>query len=220
MLKRLSAGIALMLLSAFAFAEGPAFVELKSPIPTDSPGKIEVVEFFWYGCPHCYALEPAVQKWVTQAPADVVFKRIPAPANEVWKAASRTFYALEAMGLQPKLHKPLFDAVQNDRLRIHNIQQLDDWLSRQNVDVQKYRAMENSFTVESKLKRAEQLFDMSEAHGVPTIVVDGRYVVEMSNVRTPEAMMQLVDQLIERVRANRTSANCGRKNCFPSPPVP
>ncbi|HKY02498.1 MAG TPA: thiol:disulfide interchange protein DsbA/DsbL [Burkholderiales bacterium] len=206
MLKRLSAGFALMLLSALAFAEGPAFVELKSPIPTDSPGKIEVVEYFWYGCPHCYALEPHLQKWVTQAPSDVVFKRIPAPANEVWKAASRTFYALEAMGLQAKLHKPLFDAVQLEHLRLNNAQQLDDWLSRQNVDVQKYRAMENSFAVESKIKRASQFFDMSQANGVPTIVVDGRYVVEMANLRTPEAMMQTVNQLVERVRAAKTPA--------------
>ena len=205
MLKRLLATLALLFASSLALAQETLHTELAKPLDGTPGSKIEVVEFFWYGCPHCYALEPFIQAWLTKLPADVEFKRIPAPSNEVWKVAARTFYALEAMGLQPKLHKPLFDAVQLEHLRLTNTQQLDDWLSRQGVDVARFHAAENSFSVESKLKRAGQLFDQSQSDGVPTLMVGGRYVVSMSKVRTPEKMMETLNMLIEQVRANKAA---------------
>ena len=205
MFKRLLAAAALFFASTFAFAQS-IHTELATPLNTGAGNKIEVVEFFWYGCPHCYALEPQVQEWSAKLPADVEFKRIPAPANEVWKVAARIFYALDALGLQQKLHKPFFDAVQTERLRPTNTQQLDDWLSRQGVDVARFHAAESSFAVESKLKRAGQLFDQSQSSGVPTIVVDGRYVIEMAKAQTPERMMAAVNSAIEVARKNRAAA--------------
>ena len=211
MFKRLLAGIALLIFSNLGFAQGSVHTELGTPLNTGSGQKIEVLEFFWYGCPHCYALEPQIQEWLGKLPADVEFKRIPAPSNEVWKVAARSFYALEALGLQPKLHKAFFDAVQVERLRPTNTQQLDDWLSRQGVDVARFHAAENSFTVESKLKRAGQLFDQSQATGVPTIVVDGRYVIEMAKAQTPEKMMAAVDVAIDLARKNRAAKPAPKK---------
>ncbi|HKO87498.1 MAG TPA: thiol:disulfide interchange protein DsbA/DsbL [Burkholderiales bacterium] len=211
MLKRLLAATALLFASTFAFAQESIHTELRQPLNTGSGNKIEVVEFFWYGCPHCYALEPYVQEWLTKLPSDVEFKRIPAPANDVWKVAARIFYSLDALGLQQKLHKAFFDAVQIDRLRPTNTQQVDDWLSRQGVDIARFHAAENSFAVESKLKRAGQLFDQSQSSGVPTIVVDGRYVVEMAKAQTPQNMMAAVDIAIEQARKNRAAKTAPQK---------
>ena len=171
---------------ALAATPTAAYTELNKPWTVDPGGKIEVVEFFWYGCPHCYSLEPTVQSWLGALPKDVEFRRIPAPPNESWKAAARTYYALDALGVLTRLHKPLFDAVQLDHLRLTNTQQVDDWLTRQNVDVARFHAAENSFSVETKLKRAAQLFDQSEAGGVPAMVVNGRYLVELSKSTTPQ----------------------------------
>lgn len=192
-------------------AEHGPYTELSPPLGTDNANKIEVMEFFWYGCPHCYSLEPAINAWLAKLPKDVEFKRVPAAPNEVWRAAARAYYALEAMGLQPKMHKALFDAVQNDRLRLTNTQQLDDWLSRQNIDVAKFHAAENSFSVEGRLKRSAQLFDQSGSDGVPAMVIDGRYLVEMSQNQTPERMMQTVDALIEKARKLRAEKAAAAK---------
>ena len=102
----------------------PAFTELNPPLPTDTKGRIEVVEFFWYECPHCYALEPYLEAWVKKLPKDVEFRRVPATFNDRWNISARVYYALEAMGLIDKLHRPLMDAIHKDRLRITDERQL------------------------------------------------------------------------------------------------
>jgi len=203
MFKRLLAVLALLGLSPFAAAQMPAGVlELNPPLYAPAPGKIEVVEYFWYGCPHCYALEPHIEKWLEKLPKDVEFKRTPVPGAASWTAPARTYFALEALGLQPKLHRPFFDAVQKERLRATNTQQLDDWLERQGVDVARFHAAENSFSVESKLKRADQLFSrVTElSRGVPALVVNGRYIVSAGQIGEPDKMIEALNGVIEQVR--------------------
>ncbi len=201
MLKRLLAGFALALLTFTAAAQTPAqgYTELKEPLPTSSNGRIEVVEFFWYGCSHCYAFEPYIEQWLKALPPDVEFRRVPAMFNKQWAEAGRVYYTLESMGLLGRLHRPLFDAIHQQHLRITNEGQLRDWLQRQKVDVDKYFATAQSFAVESKLKRAAVLTEASKITGVPALIVDGRYVVS-AEVGTQQKMLQITDALIERTR--------------------
>ena len=155
----------------------PDVLELPTPIATDAKGKIEVVEFFWYGCPHCYALEPLLEKWVKEQPKDVEFRRVPAAFNDQWAIAGRVYYALESIGQLERLHKPLFDAIHKDGLRITNPQALAQWLEKNGVDIKKFSDAEKSFTVESKMKRAKALLEQARLDSVPALMVNGKYIV-------------------------------------------
>lgn len=205
-LSRLAAGLLAAAFAGAALAQQP-YTELKPPLPTDAQGKIEVLEFFWYECPHCYELEPVLEKWIARLPKDVEFRRIPATFNERWNISARVFYTLESMGLLQKLHKPLFDAIHKDRLRVTDERQLTDWLQRQGVDIAKFQAAYRSFAVESKLKRTQQLVAASKIDGVPALLIDGRYLVAAGGVvGTHERMTQIADALIEQSRKSLAAA--------------
>jgi thiol:disulfide interchange protein DsbA len=190
-----------------ALAQQP-YTVLTPPIQTDAPsGKIEVVEFFWYECPHCYELEPVLEKWIAKLPADVEFRRVPATFNERWNISARVFYTLEAMGLLGKLHKPLFDAIHRDRLRVTDERQLADWLQRQGVDMAKFQSTYKSFAVESKLKRTQQLVGASKIDGVPALLINGRYLIAAGGaVGTHERMVAIADSLIAESRKSLAAA--------------
>ena len=204
MIRRLFAAATLaaaVLALAPAAAQPPApFIELSPPLPTDSKGKIEVVEFFWYECPHCYALEPLLETWIKKLPKDVEFRRIPATFNERWVISARVYYALEAMGLVDKLHRPLMDAIHKDRLRVTDERQLTEWLQGKGVDVAKFSATLKSFAVESRLKRAQSLVQGSRIDGVPALMVNGQYVVAAGAGGSEERMLAIADSLIEQSR--------------------
>jgi protein dithiol oxidoreductase (disulfide-forming) len=155
----------------------PDVQELPTPVATDNKGKIEVVEFFWYGCPHCYTMEPLLEKWVKEQPKDVEFRRVPAAFNEQWAAAGRVYYALESLGQVERLHKPLFDAIHKDGLRITNPQALAQWLEKNGVDPKKFSDAEKSFAVESKMKRARAMLEQTRIDGVPALMINGKYIV-------------------------------------------
>ena len=176
---RMFIGLAAALAFASAGAQSPPreFYELPSPLPTDSPGKVEVVEFFWYGCPHCYALEPSLEEWVSKLPKDVAFKRIPAIFNDNWAVSARIYYTFEAMGVLPRLHRAFFDAIHKDNLHPTNDSQVLDWVKDHGVDPAQFQTVQKSFATESRLRRAAQLLEQSKIDGVPAIVVQGRYVV-------------------------------------------
>jgi len=182
---------------AQTFKEGVDYTVIQKPIPTDNPAQVEVVEFFWYGCPHCYDFEPPLERWVKALPKDVEFKRIPAPLNRNWEIAARVYYTLEALGLLEKLHTPLFDAIHRDRLRITNERALLEWLDGKGVDTKKFSAAYRSFSVESKLKRAHQLTQAAALEGVPALMVNGKYVVPGQSF---ERMLAVADSLIAQSR--------------------
>jgi thiol:disulfide interchange protein DsbA len=191
---------AVLALAPAAAQQQAPFIELSPPLPTDSKGKIEVVEFFWYECPHCYALEPLLETWVKKLPKDVEFRRIPATFNERWVISARVYYALEAMGLVDKLHRPLMDAIHKDRLRVTDERQLTEWLQSKGVDVAKFSATLKSFAVESRLKRAQSLVQGSRIDGVPALMVNGQYVVAAGAGGSEERMLAIADTLIDRSR--------------------
>ena len=204
MLKQFAVGLAMSFAVGLAYAQpkaGVEYRELSTPQPTDTPGKIEVIEFFWYGCPHCYDFEPLLNPWVKKLPKDVQFRRIPAIFNDEWEKSARAYYTLEAIGEGERLHKPLFDAVHTgSRLKVANEAAVTEWLGKQGVDTKKFAAAYRSFSVEGKLKRAAQLTQTYKLEGVPAIAVNGKYVVMTDNIKSFDQMLAVTDYLVEQSR--------------------
>ena len=172
---------------------------LKPELPVDAPpGKIEVIEFFWYGCPHCYTLEPLLESWLKKLPADVQFKRVPAVFNERWAKDAAIFYALEASGNLERLHRPLFDAIHRDGLKTDDGRALGQWLMKNGVDTKKFDEIGRSFSVQSKVRRAAQLSTAYGIEGTPAMAVQGRYTIGVD--RGQPAMLATVDYLVDQVR--------------------
>lgn len=208
---RRSAVAALLLWPALARAQVPgesiAYTTLKRPLPLESQGKIEVAEFFWYGCIHCYRLEALLEAWVPKLKPDTQFRRIPAVFDDprfVHDAA--IFYSFEALGLLGKLHRPFFDAIHVNRLRTTNTQALVEWLTRNGVDAKKFEATMNSFGVQSKVRRAGQLTAAAAIDGTPALAVHGRFTISAEQGPTHEGMLATADRLIGIVRRTQPPA--------------
>jgi len=210
---RLLSALSGMLVAVACFAqgapvEGTDYTELKPPQAVDTAGKVEVIEFFWYRCPHCYALEPELEAWVKRLPRDVQFKRVPGILNEDWAIDARVFYALEAIGEVERVHQQLFDAIHKQggvRLRGDAYTKwVADWLAKQKVDMAKYDAAFHSFSVESKLRRAAQMASAYRLDGVPTMTVQGSYLV-LANT-SQKAMLATADFLIGETRKQLAKA--------------
>jgi thiol:disulfide interchange protein DsbA len=195
--RALVATISLAPLAALA-QRTPDYYEVNPPQPVETTDKIEVLEFFWYGCIHCYNLEPKIDTWLKTLPKDVEFRRVPAVFNDRWALDASIYYAFEALGLVDKLHRPIFDAIHRDRLRTDNWQQLSAWLEKQGVDPKKFETTVKSFGVQSKTKRAIRLTSGYKIDGTPAMAVHGRYTVPSS-----EAMLGVVNQLVAQVRKQK-----------------
>ena len=175
---------------------GLDYTELKPAQPVETQGKIEVLEFFWYGCPHCYTLEPLLEQWIPTLPADAQFRRIPAVFNDQWARDAGIYYAFDALGVVGKVHRPFFDAIHRDRLRTDNPEALAEWLQRNNVDSRKFDETLKSFGVQSKVRRAKQLSVAYRIDGTPALAVHGRYTVSAEQARTQKGMLTVAEYLI------------------------
>ena len=209
MLKRLILGLAALIVCAAAIAqqkpvEGKDYTTLNPPQPVDAAGKVEVTEFFWYRCPHCYNLEPLLQDWVKKLPRDVQFRRVPAIFNDEWALDARVFFTLEATGDLARVHRGLFDAIhQQGGARLQGdayMKWVAEWLGKNGVDLAKYDAALRSFTVETNLKRAMQMTRAYRIDGVPAIAVQGRWVVNASMVGDRQAMITVTEYLVGETR--------------------
>jgi thiol:disulfide interchange protein DsbA len=194
---------ALLALPLSAGAQQFQYGELNPPQPTESKGKIEVLEFFWYGCPHCYTLEPYIEAWLKKLPPDVEFRRVPAVFNSRWGHDAAIYYTLEAMGLVDKLHRPLFDAIHKANLRTDNEAALTEWLQKNGVEPRKFIDTMKSFGVQSKLRRATQQTVAYKIDGTPAMAVAGRYTVSAEQGRTQQGMLQVVDGLVAMARKQK-----------------
>jgi len=177
---------------------GKDYELIKPALPTSSGAKIEVIEFFWYRCPHCYALEPDLESWVKRLPRDVQFRRVPGILNDDWAIDARIFYVLEALGQVDRLHRPFFDAIHQRGASLRGdtyAKWAAEWLSKQGVDMKKYDELYRSFTVQTKMNRAIQMARAYRLDGVPTLAVQGRYVT-IANSR----MLSTTDFLIGEAR--------------------
>jgi protein dithiol oxidoreductase (disulfide-forming) len=200
----------LMLASSIAIAEpqsGFEYMQTQQVMPTENPAKIEVVELFWYGCPHCYQLEPQLAVWVKKLPINVVFRRVPGIARPDWAPAGRAFYAMEALGVVEKLHAPLFDAIHKQHsVKPNDDAALIDWITKQGgLDRKKVEEAYNSFSVNTKVMRATQLFRASGATGVPALIVDGKYLTSSSLAGGNEEALKVADYLIEKARKEKST---------------
>jgi thiol:disulfide interchange protein DsbA len=186
-----------------AFAQAPsAWATLNPPQPSEA-GKIEVIEFFWYGCPHCYHLEPAVNAWVKNAPKDVVFKRVPAFPSEAWGEGAKMFYTLEAMGLLDQYHQKVFDAIHKQNVNLNNAKKREEWLKANGIDPVKYNEVEKSFTVNTKVARARQLTQAYKVDSVPRVFVNGKYFTSAEQAGGAEKVFPVVDQIIAVARKEK-----------------
>jgi len=177
--------------------------ELNPPQPVENASKIEVIEFFWYGCPHCYSLEPYIETWLKKLPPDVEFRRVPAVFNSRWGHDAAIFYTLEAMGVLEKLHRPLFDAIHKSSLRTDNEAAFGEWLQKNGVDPKKFTDTMKSFGVQSKLRRATQQTVAYKIDGTPAMAVAGRYTVSAEQGKTQQGMLQAVDGLVALARKQK-----------------
>ena len=177
-------------------ARGVDYTEISPAQPVEAQGKIEVIEFFWYGCPHCYTLEPLIERWIPTLPADVLFRRVPAVLNPQWGNEAVVFYAFEALGVLERLHRPFFDALHRDRLKSREGAAMNEWLAKNGVDPKKYEAAAKSFGVQSKVRRATQQSGAYRIDGTPAFAVHGRYTVSAEQGRTQQGMLAVVDHLI------------------------
>jgi len=187
--------------------EGVNYIRLAQPVPTAAGGKIEVIEFFWYECPHCNAFEPALEAWAKRQPEDVAFRRVPVWfREEPFSAQQRLFYALESMGLLPTLHRKVFSAVHNERVRMRTPEDLAAFATRNGVDPMQFIAAYNSFAVQAKSQQARQTASAYKIDAVPAMGVNGRYYTNgiLANAATPggsnDHMLPVVDALIAKSR--------------------
>jgi len=180
--------------------QGAGYSTLQNALPIENPAKVEIAEFFWYGCIHCYNLEPALEAWLPKLPADAYFRRIPAVFNERWAHDAAIYYAFEALGVLQKLHRPFFDAIHKDRLKTDNPAALNEWLGRNGVDLKKFDAALKSFGVQSKVKRAAQITTGAQIDGTPALMVQGRYTISTEQGRSREGMLDNAERLIPAAR--------------------
>ncbi|WP_180128781.1 thiol:disulfide interchange protein DsbA/DsbL [Rhodoferax sp. BLA1] len=183
---------------------GADYAKLRKPAPVDAPaGKIEVIEFFWYSCPHCNAFEPVLNSWAQRLPKDVAFKRVPVAFQDSYLPQQRLFYALEAMDLTTKLHDRVFAAIHVERQDLSKQAAITDWMAKQGVDKALFTSHFNSFTTVAKARRASQLMDAYEVEGVPALGVAGRFYTDGAMTKAMDRALQVVDFLVAEVRAGR-----------------
>ncbi|MEO7744251.1 MAG: thiol:disulfide interchange protein DsbA/DsbL [Usitatibacter sp.] len=207
--RKTAAFAAALLTFAFAaWAQAPQqpFQVLSPSQPAEGGGKIEVVEFFWYGCPHCYSLESDVNAWLKGVPKDVVFKRVHAAPNEAWAESAKIYYTLESMGVVDQYHAKVFDAFHKENQNLANPRIREEWLKKSGIDVAKYHEVEKSFTVATKLQRAKQMTLNYKVDGVPRVFVNGRYYTAPELAGSGSRVFQVVDQLVAMARKEQTAA--------------
>ena len=190
--------------TAQEFQEDVNFFPLLVEQPVRTGDQIEVLEIFWYGCPHCYALEPYLKKWLKNKPEFVEFVQLPAVLNRSWAFDARVFYTFVALGLIDELHEAYFDAIHKDRRRMKKVEQVASWAQEQGVDPQLILDTFNSFGVDSMLANATQMSGRYEADGVPTIIIDGKYRTTVSLAGGHNEIIDLINYLAQRAKSERS----------------
>ena len=179
-----------------ASAAAEPWATLPQAQPTRNPAKVEVIEFFWYGCPHCYDAEPRVAAWVKQQPADVEFIRVPAIFNARWAVLGRAYYAMQHLQLGEKEHGALFDAIHRARKNLTDENSLAEFFSTLGVPDEKFREAFNDFDVDGKVRRANQMTAAYGLEGVPTFIVNGKYRVDGTTAGSEAGMFTALDTLV------------------------
>jgi protein dithiol oxidoreductase (disulfide-forming) len=179
------------------------YVRLDPPRPVASGDKIEVIEFFYYGCPACYELEPTLARWLFNAPGSVTLRRVPALSSDNWDNFAKLFYTLEATGHLARLHWPVYDNFHFDGIKLNEEAVMVNWVSHNGVDKEKFISTYHSPEIQAKLAAAREMTRNYEIKGVPSIVIDGKFVTSARMAGGTRELMQLVDPLVELARKER-----------------
>ena len=203
-IKQLAALAGLSAIGGYAFAQREAFNTLDPVQPTEDQSRIEVLEFFHYGCPHCRDFDPLIEAWLVTLPKDVYFKRVPAIwGNPQLRELARLYYTAEATGDLHKIHGAVFTAFQTEKRPINTEAGVREWIATQGVNVDKFMATYKSFGIQSQLSRAEQLAKNFRIQGVPAMAVNGRFTTSASLTGSHPNTLKVVDQLIAQSRGER-----------------
>lgn len=181
------------------------YIELFGVVPAVAagPSKIEVVEMFWYGCPHCFYLEPTLNKWKQGISSDVQVTTVPAVLNPSWALHAKVFYAAEAMGVHGKVHETLFKAMHEQGRRLFNEDSIIRFIGSQGIDGEAFRRAMSSMAVTTKVNRAKQLGKLYGITGVPALMVGGRYRVLSRTAKDHDEIFAIVDYLVAKIRSAR-----------------
>ena len=176
------------------FVAGTDYRVVANPVKVEVPGKIEVREFFWYGCPHCFVLEPHMQTWLKKLPKDVRFVRTPAAMNPVWEQGARGYYVSEALGVRKRSHLPLFHAIHVNKQQIFDQASQAKFFTRYGVPEAKFNSLFNSFAITAKVAQSNRLAQQYQLTGVPAVVVNGKYVVQGEDAKVTQVVSYLVEK--------------------------
>jgi thiol:disulfide interchange protein DsbA len=201
-----------VLLTAVALASGTAGAQLvegknyrriPNPQPVETGKKIEVIEFFSYGCPHCAELEPYLDAWLAKAPQDIAFRRVPVMFQPRWVSLAKVYYTLDALGVESKLSPNVFKAIHGANVALWDTGKFYDWAGSEGLDRKKVEEVYSSFAIDGKMKRAMQLAQQYNIQAVPTVIVDGKFVTSSSDVGTHAQLPAAIDELVAKARAER-----------------
>ena len=193
--------------------EGVDYLILDKPAPTEAaPGKIELVEFFWYSCPHCNRFEPQLEGWAKKMPKDVVLRRAPIAFRPDFEPQQRLYFVLEAMNKVDELHKKVFYAIHVEKQALNTLPLIADWVEKQGIDKAKFTEAYNSFPVATKTRKATLLQDAYKVDGVPALGVAGKYYTSGSVAQTMERALIVTEHLVGVVRTSMTAATPAAKS--------
>ncbi|NOT85800.1 MAG: thiol:disulfide interchange protein DsbA/DsbL [Methylococcaceae bacterium] len=190
--------MALLCSTTVLFAEEGGYETITPAQPTQNKDKIEVIEFFWYGCPHCYHLEPAIAKWLKSKPKNVDFIRQPAVFSKPWGDHAKAFFTAEALGVLDKVHDDFFDAIQNKEQKLDTEAQLEKFFVAHGVEAGAFHTAYSSFLVDAKFRQASGMAARYGVTGVPALIVNGKYKITGPSAKSQDNMITVLDQLIKK----------------------
>ncbi|MHB1214185.1 MAG: thiol:disulfide interchange protein DsbA/DsbL [Thiobacillus sp.] len=216
MFTRAMAFIAAAAFSLSALAAGPEafeghdYTRLQIPQPVATGKQVEVLEFFWYRCPHCSQLEPELNTWLKTLPKDAQMRRIPAVFRDDWMPGAKLYYTLKQMNLLDSLHHKVFDAYHVENINLDDPAVLGGWIAKQGVDRKKFESIYNSFSTQSKATQGARLATNYGITGVPAFVIDGKYATSVGMTGSESRLFEVLDQLIVKARAERGGKKSAR----------
>jgi thiol:disulfide interchange protein DsbA len=203
-------GSIFLVIGSVTYAQGVSKIEegfdyriLPVSQPLDTKNKVEVIEFFWYGCPHCYDFEPELKAWQQKQGKDVAFRKVPLAFRDELLPHSQLFYALEALGKADALNEKVMFAIHRENKKLLNENEIADWVSSQGVDRSAFLSSYRSFAVLAKSRAARQLADAYRIDGVPTMAIQGKYITSPSIAGTKAKAIGVMDYLVEKVRKDK-----------------
>lgn len=190
-----------------AYKSGKDFLTLEKPAPTEtSAGQVEVVEFFWYNCPHCNSFEPMFEAWAKKLPKDVTMRRAPVAFRPDFEPQQRLYFVLETMGKIEELHGKVFNAIHVEKQTLNTVEQISAWMEKQGVPKAKFMELYNSFSVATKARKSTQLQDAYALDGVPALGINGRYFTSGTQAQTLPRSLLVADSLILQSRQAMSAA--------------